>query len=269
MYEGVCCGYAWEQGGASFLTLQAVDGLSAGTDDRTLQAAAMFDRAGDILAANGAGYADVVRTWIYVSEILDWYDEFNEARNTKYGALGLMHDESAGEILLPASTGIQSDNSAGAHCVMDVAAIRRTNGGGPRVLQLSNTRQRDAFLYGSAFSRGACVVEPGGRQIHISGTAAIDEQGRSMAPGDVRSQIKHIFEIIGALIGQCDVGLADICQATAFLKRPEDRGVLQEVMAESGLAQMPVVRVLADVCRDDLLFEMDGIAASDPAACCT
>ena len=269
MYDGACCGYAWEQGGASFLTLQAVDGLSAGTDDHTSQAAAMFDRTGDILAANGASYSDVVRTWIYVSEILDWYDDLNDVRNAKYGELGLMHDESADELRLPASTGIQSDNSAGAHCVMDVAAVRRADGAGPRVLQLSNTRQRDAFRYGSAFSRGACVVEPGGCQIHISGTAAIDEQGRSMAPGDVRLQVKHTFEIVGSLIGQCGAGLGDICQATAFLKRPEDRGVLQEVMAETGLAQMPVVQVWADVCRDDLLFEMDGIAASDPGACCT
>jgi enamine deaminase RidA (YjgF/YER057c/UK114 family) len=63
------------------------------------------------------------------------------------------------------------------------------------------------------------------------------------------------------LINKEGASLNDICHATVFLKRQEDAQIYQEVANEYGLTDMPAVYVLADICRDELLFELDAIVA--------
>ena len=99
----------------------------------------------------------------------------------------------------------------------------------------------------------------------MSGTAAIDEQGRSLYPGDVRAQIDCTFDKIAALIGQEGATLTDIAAACVFVKRPEDALVYQERAAARGLENLPAVVMVADVCREELLFEIDAEVAFDPS----
>lgn len=268
--EGVPCGRGWLRAGAKFLVLQSVHGLQEGAAadaDRGSQARGMLERTSKILRSQGAAYGDIVQTWIYLSAILEWYDEFNQARNVEYRKLGLISERPgvAGveKLPLPASTGIEGDNPLGAASVMDLLAIVGEAGVRPEVTYLSNVKQTEAFAYGSAFSRGACIREPDVTHIQVSGTAAINEQGQSLFPGDVRAQIVQTIETVEALIAQQGATLHDICEATVFLKRPEDASVYQQVIAERGLADMPAVCVIGDVCRAELLFEMDGAAALD------
>jgi len=257
---GVPCGRAWTRSGARFLILQdmSAEAPCIAGQTRGEQAARMFQRTQAILAAEGADYTHVVRTWIYLSRLLEWYDEFNGVRNRIYGGLGLADERGP---RLPASTGIEGDNAHGAACMMDVVAVVPLEGSAVRTSFLGNVRQADAFSYGSAFSRGASIREPHLEQVHISGTAAVDRQGRTMHVGDVRGQILSAAESVRSLIGQEGVSLDDICQATLFFKDGDGHGVFRALGAESGLADVPAVVVRADVCRDDWLFEVDGIAA--------
>jgi len=64
-----------------------------------------------------------------------------------------------------------------------------------------------------------------------------------------------------SLLRQEGAGLADICAATVFVKRPEYAEVFCEMAAERGLEDFPAVCVVADVCREELLFEIDAAAA--------
>jgi enamine deaminase RidA (YjgF/YER057c/UK114 family) len=260
---GVACGRGWRRNGVRFLVLQSVHGLLKGLS-REAQAGRMLDGARRILRAQGVEYDRVARTWIYLSDILSWYDEFNKARNAKYGRFGLMPDLSAEppgrRVRLPASTGIEGDNPLGAACAMDVLAVSGEPDAGLDAIQMTNVKQADAFRYGSAFSRGVCIREPDVAQIQISGTAAIDERGNSLFPGDAPAQILWTLDSVQALIAPEGATLSDISQATVFLKRAEDYSTYGRVFEERGLADLPVVCVQADVCRDELLFEMDGVA---------
>jgi enamine deaminase RidA (YjgF/YER057c/UK114 family) len=65
---------------------------------------------------------------------------------------------------------------------------------------------------------------------------------------------------IASLLEPEGARLEDIASATVFVKRAEDISVYQDVVKQRGL-DIPAVSVVADVCRDDLLFEMDGVAA--------
>ena len=264
--SGRPCGRGWRCHGATFLILQNLHGRNAhSTDDNSqvAQTGRMFDRADRILRSQQANYTHVTRTWVYLADILDWYDEFNEVRNAKYDGFGLMPqsgDGSSDKVLLPASTGIAGAAPTGAAATMDLLATIPDAGSPVEVRLLSNRKQRDAFKYGSAFSRGACICLPDATWISISGTAAIDERGNSLHPEDTRGQIRRTVENVRSLIAPEGAGLTDLCDTTVFLKRPEDAPIYREMAAELGLDKIPAVCVVADICRDELLFEVDAAA---------
>jgi len=264
--SGVPSGRAWRRHGATFLFLQSMHGRVEGNgadNSRDAQADRMFLRADELLRSQKTSYQNVTRTWIYLSKILDWYNDFNSVRSRRYAALGLMPEpEEAGgnHLLLPASTGIEGYGPAGAAAAMDVLATVLEPDSPIEIHQMTNRKQKDAFRYGSAFSRGAAIRMPQATWISISGTAAIDEDGVSLLPGDFRGQMNQTLDTIEALIAQEGATLADLCDVSLFVKRPEDAAACGEVLAERGLQDLPGVPVIADVCRDDLLFEADGAA---------
>jgi enamine deaminase RidA (YjgF/YER057c/UK114 family) len=228
---------------------------------KTTQTRLMLDRAERILRENGASYGDVVKTWFYLSDILDWYAAFNKVRNEKYGEFGIMPGPGDSTLLLPASTGIGADTPSGAAASMDLSAVVENDDmHSPVIKKLSNRKQLDAFRYGAAFSRGAAIEEDDVNIIQISGTAAIDEHGVSLYPGDIRSQINCTLDKIDSLLSQEGGALTDVCAATVFVKRPEYAEVFWEVAVDRGLENFPADCVVADVCREELLFEIDAEA---------
>ena len=252
------CGRSWKQGGTTFLTLQGLGLEVPKGESRPDQTRRMIESAERALRAGGADYSHVVRTWFYLHDILDWYDDFNVARSAKYDEFGIMPGGESGPLLLPASTGIAMVPASGSAGILDLVAAIGPDGKPIAVKQLCNPGQKDAFRYGSAFSRGAVIETPEARILQLSGTAAIDDEGLSLHPGDARAQIETTLDKIETLLSSQEAELADICAATAFVKHAEDAALFWEILAKRGLEPFPAVCVVADVCRDDLLFEMDG-----------
>jgi enamine deaminase RidA (YjgF/YER057c/UK114 family) len=266
--QGKAVGRSWRRQGATFLLLQNIQGLGLGpqgVNTPFIQTRRMLQRAAQLLETQGASYRDVVRTWFYLSDILAWYPEFNRSRTATYGQFGILPGQGNGRLKLPASTGIRGELHTGAAGALDLLAVAGPEESRPIVRQLSNPGQQDAFQYGSAFSRGALIEGPDVSLIQVSGTAAIDEKGASLYPGDVRAQIDCTFDKIAALIGPEGATLADIAAASVFVKRPEDALAYHEHAAARGLSHLPAVIMVADVCREELLFEMDAEVAFDPA----
>jgi enamine deaminase RidA (YjgF/YER057c/UK114 family) len=82
----------------------------------------------------------------------------------------------------------------------------------------------------------------------------------SLYLGDIRAQIDCTFDKVQTLLAQEGAGLQDICAATVFVKKPEFAEIFNEMAAAHGLDDFPCVCVVADVCREELLFEMDAEA---------
>ena len=266
--NGKPCGKGWERDGIQWLILQDMHGLDQKNGhpiSREDQAQRMFERAEAILRNQGAEYSNTIRTWIYLDQILDWYAEFNDVRNAKYQEWGIMPKKSSGpeeNLRLPASTGILGSTPSGAACMMDLVAIRNTSGIPVKITQMTNARQKDAFRYGKAFSRGAWIQSPGSNLFHISGTAAIDEEGQSLFIDDPAAQIHRTLDNIEALMEPSGISMAQICSGTVFIKRPQDVEIYLKIAQDRNLNKLPIVSVIADVCRPELLFEMDAIAGS-------
>jgi enamine deaminase RidA (YjgF/YER057c/UK114 family) len=143
---------------------------------------------------------------------------------------------------------------------MDLIAVLGNNSLVQHIRKLSNPSQLDAFRYGSAFARGSVVKNGSTNLIEISGTAAIDVHGLSLYPGDLRAQIDCTLDKVQALLEQEGAGFRDICSATIFVKQPEFAEIFSEMAAARGLENFPCVCIVADVCREELLFEIDAEA---------
>jgi enamine deaminase RidA (YjgF/YER057c/UK114 family) len=249
-------GRFWQRGALSHLVLQNIDGLAHGDladNAPKAQLQRIFERTEALLAGEGFEFGQVARTWFYVADLLDWYDLFNHVRNERYTALGLVGAGTPN--LLPASTAIGARNARGAAAILDLVATR---GPGGRVAEtMSNAGQPEARSYGSAFSRAAMVRERGVALIQLSGTAAIGKGGESLHADDVAAQITCTLQNIQGLLATRGAALGDIAAATAFVKRPDDVPTFYRIANAFGMAHRPCVVVVADVCRPELLFELD------------
>ena len=265
IYDGkVPVGRGWRQNGTKFIMLHNIHGLNDhNSGDRSEQTSRMFAHADQLLKTQNASFSNVVRTWIYLSDILDWYGDFNKVRNEKFREFGLFTNgnaqSEAEDIYMPASTGIEGNNPMGASGIMDALAVLRGPDSSVQIMQTFGTEQKSPYRYGSAFSRAMTIQDPKTKHIYLSGTASIDEKGNSVHIGDVRAQIIKTLEVVEALIAEEGATLHDICKTTVFLKHPEDMNVYNEVISEYGLSELPSVCVVADVCREELLFELDAI----------
>jgi enamine deaminase RidA (YjgF/YER057c/UK114 family) len=253
-------GREWTGNGFRMLHLPSVRGttesgdLAAGAEGQATQ---MFTNVGLGLSALGMKYTDVVRTWIYSARLLEWYKELNQIRTKLYRQAGLGVE---GGPEFPASTGIMG-HSEDEECLMDVLAL---SAGGPefaRALPIKRSpRQDSSFAYGSSFSRGMVIEIEGRKTVHISGTASINAAGASTYLGDAEHQSLDTLMSIAAILGEQGGGLEDITSATLFCKNREAWEAWKRATKLLGIPEIPKLCVVADVCRHDLLVEMEAVA---------
>jgi len=218
-------------------------------------AGASIGAAEELLARESFSFRDVARTWFYLRDILDWYGPFNAVRNAAFRRIGLMGPGGDGKI--PASTGIEGRNARGGWCALDLVALQPRDGGRLEMNRLHNRRQNEATEYGSTFARAMELVLGDSRLVFVSGTASIDDHGATVHVGDFDTQTRYTLEAVAALLDGAGARLLDIRQATAFVKNPCDARAFERIVERSPLASVPLVTTVADVCRDDLLFEID------------
>ena len=229
----------------------AGSGLCAdGADEAPLQALSMLAKSERLMAAAGGNMHDVARTWMWLGDILDWYGDFNRVRSAFFTERGLL--KSGGDGFLPASTGIGIGPAGALTCAMDVCGVV----GGRDLIEfrLAGGNQGPASRYGSAFSRAAAAVTPAGRTVYVSGTAAIDGAGRTMHPGDAPRQIDDTVRNVLAVLRDAGCGEAEIVQAIVYCKTTAVEQVFRD---QWGTRSWPHLVCIADICRDDLVFEIE------------
>lgn len=124
----------------------------------------------------------------------------------------------------------------------------------------------EAYDYGSAFSRGLRIDLNGLSILLISGTASIDEAGRTVHVGDFRGQIRRTFDNITKLLTSEGATWHDIVRTTCYLRDIERdyEAFNQERTAfykMQGLDPLPAsTGIQAILCRPDLLVEIEAIA---------
>jgi enamine deaminase RidA (YjgF/YER057c/UK114 family) len=130
----------------------------------------------------------------------------------------------------------------------------------------AHTALNEAIEYGSAFSRGLRLEFGNIIVLLISGTASIDEQGRTVHVGDFRAQLRRTFANITALLASEGATWKDIVRTTCYLRDIDrDYGAFNEERTafyqEQGLDPFPAsTGIQAHLCRPELLIEIEAIA---------
>lgn len=217
---------------------------------REAQARSAFEQLEMALRAVGMEFSNVVRTWLYLAGLLDWYAEFNAVRSRFYEERGVFNG------LLPASTGIGASNRHGSALVVDAMAVK------PRdkrvtIRAVPSPLQCPATTYRSSFSRAVEMTVPGHRQLRVSGTASIDSDGKSVHRGDIRRQIERTMAVVEAILRSRGMDWSNTTRGIAYCKRVEDAPAFQRYCEEHRLASLPVALAHADICRQELLFEIE------------
>ncbi len=254
-------GRLWDAEGARILWLGGLDGSDADgvlePGDETRRLLAKAPRA---LAAHDLHFGQVARTWFYLPRILEWYDEFNRVRTEAYSTFPLPRD--AEGHITPASTGIQASvwrtDGEPSACTLDLLAV---DGEGVGVHQVRRSRRQDqANDYGSLFSRAVVLDWSAGKTIFVSGTAAIDGDGASVYRDDAEAQSMATLMAVGALLEEQGATLADIATSVLFCKTRAAADAWTRVTSHMGVPNFPVIPVIGDVCRPELLLELEATA---------
>ncbi|HVU47947.1 MAG TPA: Rid family hydrolase [Terracidiphilus sp.] len=126
----------------------------------------------------------------------------------------------------------------------------------------------EAYSYAkpSSFSRGMRLDLNGLTILLISGTASIDENGKSIHIGDFRAQTRRTFANIAALLASEGASWHDIVRTSCYLRDIDrDYEAFNEERTafyiEQKLDPLPAsTGIQAKLCRPELLVEIEAIA---------
>jgi enamine deaminase RidA (YjgF/YER057c/UK114 family) len=118
----------------------------------------------------------------------------------------------------------------------------------------------------SSFSRALRLDIKGVTILLISGTASVDEYGRTIHPGDFGAQLRRTYENITNLLKAEGATWKDIVRTTCYLRDIERdyeqfNQIRTEFFHQQGLNPLPAsTGIQAILCRPDLLIEIEAIA---------
>lgn len=171
----------------------------------------------------------IARTWLYLDDLLSWYDVLNRVRT------GIFKEWDLFTTGVPASTGIGAENPHGA-AMFAAAWATVPHSGECRVSEVVSSLQCPAGSYGSSFARAMEWATPGHRRLTVSGTASIESGGASVHQGDIRAQVDLTMSVVAAILESRGASFADVTRATAYIKHPCDAACLDEWFGRTGAA---------------------------------
>ena len=233
------------------------------------QSTDIFEGIAKMLAGNGFRPSDIYRQWNYIQGITvlndgsQNYQEFNDARSIFYNSCNWSNG-------YPAATGI----GTGAGGVMvELYAIKGE--GITANSPIDNPLQIAAHNYSQQVLDGKAVQQLGerttpkferarllGNTIYISGTAAIKGENSNFSNNAVE-QAAETMEIMDRLVATDNIPAtnngAQYDLLRVYVKRECDIPAVSTYMEEHYPA-VPKHYLVADVCRPELLIEIEGVA---------
>ena len=139
-------------------------------------------------------------------------------------------------------------------------------------LDVENPRQVSAWRYprqygpkSPLFSRGTILRLNGSQQFLISGTASVighqthhENQVANQMSESLRN-VQSLLEEGHRLTGDSRARLDSEGLLKVYIRNPEDLEVIRQTLEAEAPAELPRIYLQGDICRDNLLTEIDGI----------
>jgi enamine deaminase RidA (YjgF/YER057c/UK114 family) len=248
-YHGRVVGFFYEDQAASYCHLSNLLPEDASVS-RSAQSRAVFEMMQEILGLVGMDFKHVIRTWLYLNDLLNWYDVFNQVRTAFFNERGVFGG------VVPASTGIGAGNAFGAALVSDLIAVKPKTDR-VKIEAIASPLQCPAIDYKSSFSRAVEVGLDDYRTLYISGTASINKAGKTVHLDDCEKQIALTMEVAAAILQSRKMDWSDMVRGIAYFKDMKDLPLFQKYCRENRLPHLPLALSHSDICRHDLLFEIE------------
>jgi enamine deaminase RidA (YjgF/YER057c/UK114 family) len=93
------------------------------------------------------------------------------------------------------------------------------------------------------------VTSSGGKTIHVSGQAAVDERGQLVGKGDLKRQTEQTFENLKAALAAAGASFRDVVNSRIYVVgfKPEFLPVIREVRSRYFAADQPPASTLVGV----------------------
>ncbi len=210
-----------------------------------------FNKINDILHSLNMNFSNIARMWNYLDDLLSWYDDFNVTRTAFFNKHNIFKNK-----LTPAATGIGAANSAGAAYLGNVIAIKPKNNQ-ISVDEIISPMQCPALDYKSSFSRAVKIEQFESKQIYVSGTASIEPMGKTVHIDDIKGQIELTMEVISEILSSQNITWENVSDSIAYFTKLEDVKILNQFLKENRYPDFPITISHANICRDNLLFELE------------
>ena len=241
----------------------------------------------ETLKRAGTDFGHVVRTWFCLGRITgeedgtQRYMELNRARSDFYDEVRFSCSLPVPTIpqgIYPASTGI---GMTGGGLVASCLSFQ-THRKDAFLLPLENPLQTPAYAYppkysvkSPKFARAKALVLGNYVTTWISGTASV-VHSETRYSGDVDHQTNQTIDNIERLIASenfsfhgikgAGATLQDIAKIRVYLRRIEDFATCKAI-CERRFGPVPAIYAVADICRPELLVEIEGVAFSSYSPC--
>lgn len=240
---------------------EAISPLQAATEEAYRRIFRLLER---------EGLPHLWRVWNYLAGInrdndgLERYRQFNIGRQDAFLEF---HRGATGNVPAACAIGLAGGPLSIAFMAGDQPA-----------LPVENPRQVSAYNYPAdygprspTFSRAALVYLPGQEVLFVSGTASIVGH-QTVHPDDVAGQCRESLANVAAVVeaaGALSRGAVYRLETLAYrvyIRHAEDFALIREIMvAQLGAAE--VVYLQADICRTDLLVEIEAMASQSLGNC--
>jgi chorismate lyase / 3-hydroxybenzoate synthase len=232
--------------------------------------AATYRAYSDIFKAlDATGYDSIFRFWNYMAGInehshgLERYRQFNFGRQEAFARPG-----SVGKGTIPAACALGFESGP-----LTVAFLA----GKSNTIPIENPRQVSAYRYPSQygprsplFSRATLAEAGDAELLFLSGTASIIGH-ETLHAGDVLKQTRETLVNIEAVLGEANkrakrshFDLRSMLY-TVYVRNAADVATIREELERAVGPGLHAVYLQADICRQDLLLEIE--AVSDPKRC--
>lgn len=209
------------------------------------------------------GFPHLLRVWNYLPRInaiengLERYRQFNIGRQDAFLAYARPHTQGA-----PAACALGT---------VDGGLTIYFLAGRKPVVAIENPRQVSAYHYPTrygprapTFSRAALAHLPGMEVLFVSGTASIVGH-QTLHVGNVGAQTREAMTNVRVVVDQANRAAAggfDFADLVfkVYVRHPADFTAVQAVLSGIVEPRVPPVFVQADICRDDLLVEIEATA---------
>ncbi len=236
-------------------------------DDTTKAAGEAFDLMRLVLESEEMNLHNIVRQWNYIGNITsvtgngENYHNFNSVRSSNYAAYRTQQ-------VFPAATGIGIKHGG---VSLDFFAVK--GGDELSIIPVNNPEQVKPYQYGQVvlkglqcpqFERAMAVSYANEYTLFISGTASILGQD-TIGVDDIEKQTLVTIENIMKLVdtnnrtgypGTTSFDVSNLIQLRVYVKRQSDFERVREI-CNSYFNEAPSVFIEADVCRENLLVEIE------------